>query len=146
MLKTNPPPFCDKLEAIQKKISNLSTPEALYKKIMEWGEALPPFPAVFQQDIYLVSGCQSTLYLQATYEEGRVYFAAGSDALLSKGLAAMLIELYEGETPETILTTPPTFFETTGILTSLTPGRANGFAALYLKMKQLVLPFLLKKT
>ncbi|MCH9608931.1 MAG: hypothetical protein S4CHLAM45_03300 [Chlamydiales bacterium] len=80
------------------------------------------------------------MYLHATFHEGRVTYAAWSDALVSAGLAASLIETYSGQTPESILKGEPSLFKE--LEGHLTPGRSNGLAALWLKMKQQALSFL----
>lgn len=110
---------------------------------MEWGKQLPSFQAEWKVEKNLVPGCQSVMYLHAAFKEGKIYFAAASDALISAGLAAIMIEAYSGLEPEAILKTPPTFLDELGIPASLTPGRANGLASLFLKMKQEALSFLL---
>ena len=66
----------------------------------------------------------------------KFFFNAFSDALISKGLASILIEVYTGLSPKDILMNSPVFIKDLGILSSLTPGRANGIASLHLKMKQ----------
>ncbi len=116
--------------------ASCKTPEEIYHKIMEWGKKLPPFDPSLKTEKNLVNGCQSLMYLHAEERDNKLYFSADSDALISKGLAAILISLYSGQTAETILKEPPTFLEELGVIGSLTPGRANGFSALYLRMKQ----------
>lgn len=132
-----------KTTALQADFASCTLPEMVYRKIMEWGKKLPPFHSEWKTESHLVSGCQSIMYLHSEIKEGRIYFYAASDALISAGLAALLIEVYNGETPETVLTSPPHFLDTMGIPASLTPGRANGLASLYLKMKQEALRHLL---
>lgn len=107
-----------------------------YKKIIEWGKTLPSLNPAFKTPDHLVKGCQSTMYLRAYLKEGLVYFEADSDALISAGLASILIYVYNGEKPETILTVPPSFLDDLGIRTSLTPSRANGLYSVHLRMKQ----------
>lgn len=109
--------------------------EALYLEIMRWGKMLPPFDPSLRTEENRVIGCQSLMYLSVEYKEGKLFFSADSDALISKGLAALLIFLYNGETPLHILTHPPTLIAELGLIASLTPGRANGFASLYYKMR-----------
>ena len=70
------------------------------------------------------------------FEDGNLTFSAHSDALISAGLAAILIDFYNGATPEEILSTPPTFLKKLGIISSLSPGRANGLASLYHRIHQ----------
>ncbi|MCC5832493.1 MAG: SufE family protein [Chlamydiales bacterium] len=128
---------------IKESFSNCATPEEVYQKIIEWGERLPPFQTEWKREENVVHGCQSVMYLHAELRDREIFFAAASDALISAGLAAILIEAYNGTDPETVLKEPPTFLEELGIPASLTPGRANGLASLYLKMKQEALKLLL---
>ncbi len=126
----------NKYEKIKALFSDCSSPELIYQRIIECGKKLPSFDPQWKREENLVPGCQSRMYLHTIFEESKIYFLASSDALISSGLAAILIEAYSGESPETILTCPPTFLEEINIPSSLTPGRVNGLANLYLKMKQ----------
>ena len=76
------------------------------------------------------------MYLYTNSSEGKIVFQGSSDALISQGLAALLIRIYSGESPETILKCPPNFLEELGIPASLSPNRANGLYSLHLRMKQ----------
>jgi len=133
------------MEKIKESFSKCSSQEEVYQKIMEWAKHLPPFQSEWKVEANLVPGCQSVMYLHACFKEGKLFFAAHSDALISTGLAAILIEAYSGMDPEILLKTPPTFLDDLGIPSSLTPGRANGLASLFLKMKQEALKCLLPK-
>lgn len=126
----------DKIEALKKEFSTLGSREALYQQIMEWGKKLPPFKLEWKTEDNRVTGCQSLMYLHSEGKAEKLYFYASSDALISAGLAALLIHVYNGEPADAILITPPYFLEELGIPSALTPGRANGLASLYLKMKQ----------
>ncbi len=127
--------FQKKSEAVKLKFSLLS-PEVRYSALIELGRRLPLFPDNLKTSLNLVSGCQSTLYLASSSEGGLIFFQAASDALISAGLAAILIEVYSGESPECILTHPPTFLQDAGISHSLSPNRSNGLANIYLHMKR----------
>lgn len=119
----------------------LPSEELKYQKIIEFGRELSSLPAKDKIPQNIVSGCQSTMYLRSQLENGNVYFEADSDALISAGLAAILIKVYSGETPETILKCPPDYLEDLGISASLTPNRANGLYSIHLRMKQDALKF-----
>jgi len=118
--------------------------EERYEKIILWGKKLPPFLTEWKVPEKLVSGCQSIMHLHAEIKEGKVIFFASSEALISSGLAAILITLYNGESPETVLKEPPLFLEEIGITGALTLSRANGLAGLYRKMQQEALQFLIQ--
>ena len=130
-----------KQTAIKELFQNLPA-DLRYEKIIALGKSLPPLDLVYKTPENLVYGCQSQMYLYASHEDGKLFFKSDSDALISKGMACLLIKIYNGESPETVLTCPPLVLEETGILKSLSPTRANGLQSLYLKMKQYALKFL----
>lgn len=135
-----------KQENIIKIFQSCPTAQDKYEKLIEMGRNLPSIESVFKTTQNIVQGCQSTMYLRAYLsEEGKVLFEAESEALISAGLAALLIDVYSDETPEVILKCPPNFLDEIGIKTSLTPGRSNGLASMFLRMKQEALNLLLKK-
>ena len=132
------------LKALKDDFASCPDREAIYRKIIAWGKKLPPFNPEWKVEPNLVPGCQSLMYLHGRFEEGKLYFAAASDALISAGLASILISFYSGSTPEDILATPPTFLKEFGIVSGLTPGRANGLASLYIRIKQTALKWRLE--
>jgi cysteine desulfuration protein SufE len=132
----------EKQAQIKKMFEFCQTEESKYGKIIELGRTLPPIDAAYKIPDNRVKGCQSTMYLHSKYQEGHVYFVAESDALISSGLAFLLVFVYSGQTPEAILKCPPTFLEELGITASLTPNRANGLYSLHLRMKQDTLKYL----
>ena len=132
----------------QQEVKNLfaacTTEEQKYEKIIALGRTLPPFPKEDQIPENLVKGCQSIMYLKSSLENGKVIFNASSDALISSGLAVILIMVYSGESPENILKCPPKYLEELGISASLTPNRANGLYSIHLRMRQDALRWLMK--
>lgn len=126
----------DKQSAIKEMFSHCLTTEEKYKKIIELGQTLPSLEPIYRLPENLVEGCQSMMYLFTTCENGKMAFKIYSEALISKGLAALLILIYEGEPPEALLKCPPAVLSEIGIQQTLTPGRSNGLFNLYLKMKQ----------
>lgn len=134
----------EKQKLIKEIFYSCSTKEQKYETIIEFGRAQTHFSIEDKIPENLVKGCQSTVYLKSTYENGKVYFEAESDALISAGLAMILLKVYSGETPEAILKCPPDYLEELGISASLTPNRANGLYSIHLKMKQEALKFLIR--
>lgn len=113
------------------------TADLRYKKIIELGSKLPLLESKHKTPENLVYGCQSELYLYTSYDsKGLLHFVADSEALISKGLAALLLYVYSEESPETILKCPPQILSELGIPQSLSPSRSNGLSSLYLRMKQ----------
>lgn len=136
-----------RLKTAQLKDNFLSKePQKLYQALIELGKTLPPFPEKWKVEENRVTGCQSLMYLHTELHGRKLIFYAGSDALISAGLAAILLQLLSGETPETILKTPPNLIDELGIAHILTPGRAGGFASLLLKMKQEALKVLTEES
>lgn len=132
-----------KQKELKKLFSPLSAPEQKYQRIIEMGRSLPPYPSIYKQPENLVSGCQSIMHLYACLSErGTVIFIADSEALISRGLAALLIAIYNDERPEVILACPPSCFEEIGIQANLSPSRSQGLGSLYFKMKQEAVKFL----
>lgn len=138
--------FTEKKERIKKIFSQCKNNEEIYIKIIEMGADLPPMPEHDLLDQFLVEGCQSKLYFKPDYTDDLFTFKAHSDALISKGLAALLFNLYNNEPPLILLKNPPSFLSELGIIASLSPTRSNGFASLFLKMQQSALYFLAKKS
>ena len=135
-----------KQEAMKELFSACQSQESRYQKIIELGRQQPRLDAQYKTPEHIVKGCQSTVYLRSYLDENQsaVLFEAESDALISAGLAALLVHVYSGETPEAILKCPPTYLEELGITASLTPSRANGLHSMHLRMKQEAIKWLLK--
>jgi cysteine desulfuration protein SufE len=104
--------------------------ETRYKKIIERAKRLVPMDEALKSDANKVRGCSSTVWLHATCHDGIVTFAADSDAVLVRGLVALLIEVYSGRTPQQILGAPADFLEDMGLSVNLSPNRANGLTAM----------------
>lgn len=125
-----------KHQEIKDLFLSCSSPSDKYLKIMELGKNQAPMSKELCIEENRVHGCQSIVFLHATYSDSKMEFSANSEALISAGLAELLIRAYSNESPETVLKCPPTFLEELGIPESLTPGRANGLYSMYLHMKQ----------
>jgi len=134
--------FKKKSDAVKKVFSSLGSPEERYQMLIDMGRKLPPFPPSLKTSENLVPGCQSLLYLSAHMMDGRMYFEAASDALISAGLTALLISAYDGEPPDLVLKSPPDFLREIGIFGTLSPSRSNGLSQIHLSMKKLALKFL----
>ena len=113
-----------------------------YQKIIELGRELPPMAPEHKTEENIVRGCQSIVYLSSEMVDGKIYFTAYSEALISAGLAAILIRAYSGQSPEMVLKTKPIFLEELQIIGSLSPSRSNGLANMFLRMQQDALKFL----
>lgn len=125
-----------KQENVKKIFQSCSSADERYQKLIELGRTLAPFEESWKTPDKIVAGCQSIVYLHSELKEGKILFYASGEALISAGLAALLIMVYSGESPEVVLKCPPAFIEELGLHTSLSPGRSNGLLSMHLRMKQ----------
>lgn len=132
-----------KQEEVVQLFAACTTPEERYAKLIALGRSLEAVPPEQRVPANEVPGCQSRMYLYSRSEGGRIYFRAESEALVSAGLAAVLILAYSRLSPEAILKCPPTYLEALQLHRSLTPNRSNGLYSIHLKMKQDALKLLL---
>jgi cysteine desulfuration protein SufE len=116
--------------------------EDRYKKIISLGKKLPLLQEKHRIPENIIPGCQSIVYLQTQLRQGKLFFTAASDALISSGLAALLILAYNGKPPEFLLKNKPSFLDELQISASLTPGRSNGLASMFLRMQKDAVKFL----
>jgi cysteine desulfuration protein SufE len=131
----------ERQSAIVRDFQTLSDWEDRYKKLIELGKALPNLPDEKKLEDYKVKGCQSQVWMHARLEGGRVIYEADSDAILVRGLIALLLEVYSDATPQEILSTPPDFVGEIGLESRLTPSRANGLFAMIKQMKYYAMAF-----
>jgi cysteine desulfuration protein SufE len=124
----------DTQEEIIKAFEQYTDWEDRYKRIIEYGKLLPAFDESLRTDKNKLSGCQSQVWINARFEEGKIVFEADSDASIVKGLIALLIKVYSNHTPDEILANPPDYFRKIGIDSHLSPTRKNGLGAM---MKQI---------
>lgn len=133
------PPAQSLSEAEQELTDNLSMLEGWndrYDYIIGLGRAMPPFPDEWHTEDREVQGCQSQVWLDAHAEDGRVWLRADSNAMITKGLVAMLVELYSGRTPEEILGANLEFLRGIGLASHLTPSRVNGLFAMFARIQR----------
>ena len=101
-----------------------------YEYIVELGKNLDGLPEECRTEQYRVKGCQSQVWFRAHDEAGRIIFDADSDAMIVRGLIALLLRVYSGRTPSDILATPPDFLDAIELGSHLSGNRANGLAAM----------------
>lgn len=132
-----------KQERLKKDFSFCNDVEAIYKKIIQYGHTLIPLDKQYRTDDYKVTGCQSIVYLKSQFdkETNTVQFQVHSDALITKGLVAILTYLYSGESPKDILTSTPTILAELGIPSLLSPNRALGLKNLIRAFQQAAIPY-----
>lgn len=116
-----------------------------YQLLIDLGNELPPLDKKYKTEQNLIDGCQSNVWLQADYADGRVVFQAESDALIVKGLVSLLLRVLSGHTPQEIIDADLYFIEKIGLNAHLSPTRSNGLAAMLKQMKMYALAFKTKE-
>jgi cysteine desulfuration protein SufE len=116
-----------------------------YQLLIDLGSEQEPLPVECKTDNNLIEGCQSRVWLQADYIDGKVHFRAESDAMIVKGIVSLLIKVYSGRTPDEILDNEPYFVEAIGLKEHLSPTRSNGLVAMIKQMKLYALAFKAKQ-
>lgn len=113
-----------------------------YDYLISLSEQLPPIVPEHRTDCYQINGCQSRVWIDARLdEEGRMRFEADSDAIITKGIIALLIRVLDGRTPQEVLDTELYFIDAIGLSANLSPTRANGLAAMVKQMRLYALAF-----
>ena len=108
-----------------------------YEYLIELGKNLEPYPEEKKTDEHLIKGCQSRVWLDAEVREGRLFFSADSDAIITKGIISLLISVYSGRTPAEIVADDFSFVEEIGLKENLSPTRANGLVSMISTIRQL---------
>ena len=125
----------DALDRIVKRLAETTEPRRRYEYVLWLAKKLEPLPEEFHQDVFKVRGCVSQVHVVGQLRDGVLHWQGDSDAQITKGLLALLIEGLEGLTPAAVVALDPAFIAATGLQASLTPSRANGFLNI-LKMMQ----------
>ncbi len=112
-----------------------------YEYIISLGKDLPEMKAEDKVEENIVKGCQSQVWLTAENKEGIVYFEADSDAIITKGIIALLVKVFNGQPAEDILNDDLSFVDQIGLKEHLSPNRSNGLVAMIKKMKAYALVF-----
>ena len=112
-----------------------------YNYIIDAGKSLPEIDSKFKTQEYLIPGCQSQVWLHASLEDGKVIYRADSDALITRGIVALLIQVLSGHPPQDILDSKLEFIDRIGLQQHLSPTRSNGLANMVKQMKLYALAF-----
>lgn len=116
-----------------------------YQLLIDLGSEQEALPDTYKTEQNLIDGCQSRVWLQADYEDGVVKFRAESDALIVKGIVALLVRVLSGHTPDEILHADLYFIDRIGLKEHLSPTRSNGLVAMLKQMKMYALAFKAKE-
>jgi len=112
-----------------------------YSYLIEIGNEMAPIDAKYKVESNLIRGCQSRVWLHQDFIDGKIIFEAESDALIVKGLVALLLRVYSNRTPKEILESEPRFIDEIGLRQHLSPTRSNGLLAMVKQMKLYALAY-----
>ena len=112
-----------------------------YQMLIDLGNELAPLDEKYKTEQNLIDGCQSRVWLQADLIEGKVHFSAESDALIVKGIVALLVRVLSDHTPQEILDADLYFIDRIGLRDHLSPTRSNGLLAMLKQMRMYALAF-----
>lgn len=112
-----------------------------YAMIIDLGNSLPPIDDSYKTPEHLIEGCQSRVWLNAEERDGLVYFTADSDAIIVKGIIALLIKVLNGHTPREIIDAQLYFIDRIGLAENLSPTRSNGLLAMVKQMRLYAIAF-----
>lgn len=110
-----------------------------YEYLIELGKSLTDYPDNAKTDDKLIKGCQSRVWLDYKLEDGKLFFNADSDAIITKGIISLLIGIYSGRTPEEIASSDFSVVEKIGLKENLSPTRANGLVSMIARIRETAL-------
>lgn len=137
-MSATPPPQSSGSPVLDQMVERLrgsNDPKRRYEYVLWLGKKLQPFPEALRLEIYKVKGCASQVYVVGELQAGRLHWQGDSDAAITRGLLALLMQGMEGLTPEQIVALDPAILAATGLQASLTPSRANGFLSIFRTMQ-----------
>ena len=115
-----------------------------YDYLIQLSETLPPMDGRYRTERYIIEGCQSRVWVAAELRDGRVWYSADSDAIITKGIVALLVRVLNGRTPQEILDTELYFIDRTGLSENLSPTRSNGLLSMIKQMRMYALAYSVK--
>lgn len=135
----------EKQQQLVDQFSSLTEWMDRYTLLIEKGKDCPTLPDAEKNESFLIKGCQSRVWIKAEYTDGKVFFKADSDAVITKGIAALLIYVFSGEAPADIVNAPTDFLDKMGLKEHLSPTRSNGLTAMLKQIKLYALALSIKK-
>ena len=112
-----------------------------YEYMIELGKSLPLIDSNYKTDDNIIKGCQSKVWLHADFEQDKVIFTADSDAIITKGIVAILIRVFTNQTPQAILEANTDFIDAIGLKEHLSPTRANGLVSMIKQIKMYAIAY-----
>jgi len=129
------------ISALEHEFASLTEWEDRYAHIIALGRGLPSYPEAYRTDEFKVRGCQSQVWLHAEIKDGAIHFDADSDAMIVKGLVALLMRLYNNRTPQEILEAPGDVAARLGLDQHLSQNRSSGLASIAKQVKLYALAY-----
>mgnify|MGYP001776227564 CR=1 FL=1 len=108
-----------------------------YEYLIELGKSLKDYPEADKTEDRLIQGCQSRVWLDYKVQNGRIWFNADSDAIITKGIISLLIKIYSGRTPEEIASSDFSVVDRIGLKENLSPTRANGLVSMIARIREI---------
>jgi cysteine desulfuration protein SufE len=112
-----------------------------YEYIIQLGKELPLIDSQYKKEENLIKGCQSRVWLHAEYRDGKLFFTADSDAIITKGLVSLIIKVLSGQTPKDIVEADVNFIDAIGLHSHLSPTRSNGLLSMLKQIKLYALAY-----
>ncbi len=106
-----------------------------YEYMIDLGKSLPLINEAYKTDDYIIKGCQSKVWVHAQMEDNKIHFTADSDAIITKGIIAILIRAFSGQSPQDIIDADTAFIDEIGLKEHLSPTRANGLVSMIKEIK-----------
>ncbi len=135
----------EKQDEIVEQFNFLEDWEQKYEYIIDLGKELADLPQDKKTDDNLIKGCQSKVWIDAEFKDGKLFFLADSDGILPKGIISLLVSIYSGHTTQEILDSDFNFISEIGLQEFLSPSRANGLMAMTKQIKFYAVAFQLQK-
>ncbi len=132
-------------DAIIEEFSDMDDWMDRYQLLIDMGNDLDTLDEQYKTNQNLIDGCQSRVWIQCNYSDGQLYFQADSDALIVKGIIALLVQVLSGHTPQEILDTNLYFIDRIGLREHLSPTRSNGLLAMIKQIKAYALAYKTKE-
>jgi len=112
-----------------------------YEYLIDMGRTLPPFDVAHKVPDFLIEGCQSKVWLYPSFDNGVITFTADSDALITRGIVALLVRVFSGRTPDEIVSADIYFIDRIGLKQNLSPTRSNGLLSMMKQMRLYALAY-----
>lgn len=131
----------EKQQEIVETFGFLNNWEERYEHMIDLGKSLPLIDSEYKTNDFIIKGCQSQVWMHAELKENRLFFTADSDAIITKGIIAILVEVFSGQSPMDIINSDIKFVDQIGIKEHLSPTRANGLMSMIKQIKFYAIAF-----